>query len=331
MTEQAGEIRPVSIRRFLSETAIYGLLDIADKAIGLLLLPLTTYILVPADYGILSLFGTSLQFLSLIIGLGMQSTFIRFYAEKHEKSHQLAVLNTVFAIAACSAFLWLAILFSLSKVLSQALFDQDSISLVILLGVNATLDVHNTLGMCRLRMDGQLVPFFWISIASTLCKRGIGVLLMLLGYGAFGWIIGELIGLTLTAVLIWLNALTGLSFRVDRTLVVTLLLFGVNFVPISASHWLMLSSDKYMIKELMDDGSGEVGATYVGYYGVGERISSILSLVVMAFTMGWQRFAYHNIHLPDGPRLIAKSGTLYVSMIGYVAMALALLGDDLIK
>src|SRR5690606_37793731 len=64
-------------------------------------------------------------------------------------------------------------------------------------------------------------------------------------------------------------------------------------------------------------------------YGVGHRISSIMQLINTAFLLGWRRFAYKNIHHPDGPRLLARGVTLFSLAGGYGALGLSLLGDDL--
>ena len=324
MSEQTQERQPVSIRRFLGDTAVYGLVEVADKAIGFLLLPLTTHILTEADYGVLSIFGTTAQLLSLTIALGMQSTFLRFYSEQTSEEGKVAILNSVYRIATISSLIWILPMLSLSRWLGPVIFDQDSVTLVIFLGCNAYLDLFNSLGMCRLRMEGKATTFLWISILSTLCKRGSGLYLLVKGYGAFGWIVGEFFGLLITSTLMTFFVLQGLRFTKHASLLRTLLPFGAGLVPVSISHWLMISSDKYLIKEMMQD-----GMRFVGYYGVGERISSIMALINMAFILGWQRFAYHNMHLADGPRLIARSATVFITLTGFGSMALAMLGDDI--
>ena len=65
----------VSIRSLLSDTVIYGLGDVADRAAGFLLLPIITLLLDPADYGICGLFGTASYILFLFFSMG-SSTFV---------------------------------------------------------------------------------------------------------------------------------------------------------------------------------------------------------------------------------------------------------------
>ena len=52
-------------------------------------------------------------------------------------------------------------------------------------------------------------------------------------------------------------------------------------------------------------------------------------LVHMAFMISFKRFAFRNMHLPEGPALLARGIMLFVVGGGYAALGLALLGDDL--
>jgi O-antigen/teichoic acid export membrane protein len=103
--------------------------------------------------------------------------------------------------------------------------------------------------------------------------------------------------------------------------------YGATLVPIALSHWVMVGCDKYMIRELT---TSPDPLAQIGFYSVGERISSMMQLVNMAFLLGWRRFAFRNMHLEDGPRLLSRGVTLFALTAGYGALGLILLGDDLV-
>src|SRR5690606_13490209 len=113
----------------------------------------------------------------------------------------------------------------------------------------------------------------------------------------WGWIVGELLGLCITLVLMLYVGLHGIRWTYDRPAAREMIPYSASLVPAAVSHWVMTSCDSYMLKLLSS-------LSAVGYYGVGQRISSIMQLINTAFNLGWRRFAFKNIHHEDGPRLL---------------------------
>lgn len=314
--------KPVSLRRFLTDTVVYGLVDVTDKAIGFVLLPLTTYALTRDDYGILSIFGNSSGVLFLFYSVGMLNGFYRFYTATDRPNEQHSIFNTAVWTIAVSSLLWSVGMFLLAAQLDRWLFRGDGTGYIWMLGVNTFLQCLESLGGARLQADGRPWIFFMVSTTRTLFTRGIGLTLILQGYGAWGWIIGELLGLCVTFILMLFNGLRGIAPTYDTRAAREMVPYSASLVPAAMSHWIMTSSDTYLIKFL--------GAlSDVGLYGVGQRISSIMQLINTAFILGWRRFAFKNIHHEEGPRLLARGVTLFSLAGGYGALALALLGDDL--
>lgn len=321
-TETGKTSEPVSLRRFLSDTVIYGLVDVSDKAIGFVLLPVTTALLSREDYGILAIFGTSSGVLFLLYSLGMLNGFFRFYTATEDPAEQRRIFNTTLWTVTISSLFWSAGMLILASQLDRWLFDGGGSGYVWMLGVVTFFQFLESFGAARLQADGRPWMFVFVSVSRTIFMRGIGLLLILAGHGAWGWIIGELLGLVVTFFLMIFNGLRGVAFTFDKPAAKEMLPYSVSLVPAALSHWVMTSCDIYLIKLLS-------GLPAVGLYGVGHRISSIMQLINTAFLLGWRRFAYKNIHHPDGPRLLARGVTLFSLAGGYGALGLSLLGDDL--
>ena len=91
----------VTIRHLFSDTLVYGVAGVANRAIGFLLLPITTAILDPDDYGVLGLFGATASILWLLVSAGVPSAFFRFYAESKDAPRRAALRR--FRLAAVPA------------------------------------------------------------------------------------------------------------------------------------------------------------------------------------------------------------------------------------
>jgi O-antigen/teichoic acid export membrane protein len=184
------------------------------------------------------------------------------------------------------------------------------------------------MGVAKLRVDGRSRRFLAIQTLQICLVRFMAFGLILLGFGEFGWIYGQLFGLAVTACAMWFFAYGDFDGSFDRALAPKLYRFCWSLMPMALSNWVMRGSDQYMINWCAS--SKDEGLKQNGLYGVGSRISSIMDFVGMAFNLGWQRFAFKNIRHDDGPRLMARGVTLFLLVAGYGALGLCLLGDDLV-
>src|SRR5918998_6499433 len=80
------------LRRLLRAGAAYQLADAVSKVIALVLLPVYTRHLTPADYGTAELLLTSVILASIVVRLGLGEAFVRFHFhdEDPERRRRLA-------------------------------------------------------------------------------------------------------------------------------------------------------------------------------------------------------------------------------------------------
>ncbi len=316
--------RAVTIRDLFSDTLIYGAAGVANRAIGFLLLPVTTAILDPVDYGVLGLFGATASILWLLSSLGVPASFYRFYAEtaEAEKRARLIGSSLLLCLLQSALALWLA--FVIGEDMSVRLFGISAAWPTLLLVGNAVCTTLIALGTGRLQADGLAWRYLVVNMTSVICSRGIGLTLLFLGYGPWGWIVGELIGLGLTLPLLIVMAWPRQRARVNLTTMASTFWYGALLTPAFLSQWIMVGCDKLIIKATLPQAEQAIG-----FYSVGERISSIVMFGNVAFALAWRRFAFRNMVLPEGVPLLARGMKLFVLASGLLAMALALLGDDL--
>ncbi|HVJ83349.1 MAG TPA: polysaccharide biosynthesis C-terminal domain-containing protein, partial [Planctomycetia bacterium] len=149
-------------------------------------------------------------------------------------------------------------------------------------------------------------------------------LLLAWRFGPAGWIGGELIGFLVAIGFLFRPTLADLRPERDPVLGKDLLRAGIALLPMLFAHWVMIGADRYVMLLMLPDATEAIGL-----YTVGERIGTIVQLANVAFTLGWQRYAFENFLRRDGAERVSHGLTLYVLLAGYLTMALALLGDDL--
>jgi O-antigen/teichoic acid export membrane protein len=315
----------IPIRRLIGETAVYGLGGVFDKAVGFMLLPITTAFLTPGDYGLLGLVSSTTYVLYLIFSIGMPAALMRFYLQTTEEAGRRAALATALFVTLAGASIGLAPLVLFADPIGREIFGRDGRSFLLLAGLITVLMLVNDLAARRLQADGKAAVFLWTRIVSSVTIRGVGLLLIILGWGAWGWLLGELIGQCATLLIVAGLGLRGAWAACEAGLARAMAAYGLGLLPGMLSHWVMTGSDKYLLRILVRDDP----FSQIGFYTVAERVSSVMQLVNVAFLLGWRRFAFHNMHLADGPTLLARGFSLYIVTGGYLALALSLLGDDL--
>ena len=315
----------VRLRSFLGESALYGLGSVGDKVIGFLLLPLTTALLSPTDFGTLSVFGTTASLALIVVSLAHHLALPILHAKAGNSDERRSLFAAGAVLGGIASIGLILGSFAFGSWIGPRIFGSAA-SLFFLLGPFTLLNLLRYLGYTRLRLQHRPQAFVAVSLTSTVIVRAAALILTAMGLGAKGWVLGELLGLAVTFAVLWPMAFADLPLRLDRVAVTKLLSMGIALTPSLLAHWVMMGSDRYvMLAELPD-------ATHqIGLYSIGERISTLMQLVNAAFVLGWQRYAFENLMRPDGQQRFAHGLTLYAAVGGYVAFSLALLGDDLTR
>jgi O-antigen/teichoic acid export membrane protein len=316
----------VRLRSFLGESALYGLGSVADKLVGFLLLPLTTALLSPTDFGVLNVFGTTASLALILVSVGLHQATPILNAELPYASDRRRLFATAVVLTSFAAAILIVVAFAFGSWIGPAAFGTGSASLVYLLGPHAFLYAQRLLGYTRLRLEQRPQLFVAVNAVSTVVIRGAALGLVAAGLGVKGWVLGELIGAAITLAILWPSVFSDFGFRLDRGIVSRLLPMGLALTPSLLAHWVMMGSDRYVMLGVLTD-----PAHQIGLYSIGERISTIMQLVNVAFVLGWQRYAFENLQRPDGERRFAHGLTLYAVVGGYAALGLAMLGDDLTR
>lgn len=327
--EQAGEVDAshrgmISIRSLLSDSAIYGIAKIVDPAIGFLMLPLVTAILMPADYGLISLFTATSHVMFTVCSLGIHQAFFRFFTEAQSDQQRAAVTNTSLSLAIAYWVCVLPVGLWYATPISRVLFDIDNPTMVYLLLAFSIVQTIDSIGCNLLQATGRAWGFLVNSVFATVAVRFLAISLVLGGGGAWGWVTGETFGRLAAMLLVIAIAMPRFRFRVTQSEAKKLSWYGVMLVPAMLSFYVMTITDKFLIRMLAD-----APFEQVGLYTVGERIAGIMHMANFAMMVGWQRFAFRNMHQPGGQRVIGYGLFVYLLGSGYMLLGLMLLGDDL--
>ncbi|MCI0407501.1 MAG: oligosaccharide flippase family protein, partial [Acidobacteria bacterium] len=170
------------IKDLARQSAVYALADSFGPLLSLLLLPVLTRRLTPADYGdlaLLLLFGVATK---ILFRLGLDAGFFRIYYDQPGEREKQVFTTTLLVASGFVCTLLLAITYLLSDSIALGLLGQPRGDWIMLVAGDTFFNAFSFIPMSLFRIRGR--PGFFL--AATLLRNGANVALKL-GLVLAGW------------------------------------------------------------------------------------------------------------------------------------------------
>ncbi|HEU0303211.1 MAG TPA: oligosaccharide flippase family protein [Gaiellaceae bacterium] len=314
------------IARLARHSAIYGLGGLVSRFVALLLLPLYTRYLTPADYGAVETLVALAAILATILRLGIASAFFRFYFDSQEQAHRLRVVRTSFWFTMTMATFGLVAGLALADQISEWLFDTDGRATLVRMAFVLLWAQMNFEQMTALfRVEERAVSFTAATLANLVITVSATVVFVVtLDWGATGVIAGNFTGTLAVYAVLLVYRREQLGLTLDRPLLRRMNRFGLPLVPSMLALWTLNFGDRFFILELTD-------ASEVGVYSIGARIASAMVLLLTAFRAAWPAFAFSIEDDEHARRAYAFVLTYLLFVASWAALALGLLAPWLVE
>jgi O-antigen/teichoic acid export membrane protein len=311
------------LRRLATTGAAYTAASIVSKLIAVVLLPLYTRYLTPADYGAAEVMFAAIVSVSIVVRLGLIEALLRFYYKDGEDPAR--VVATSFA-----AMFWVATAVALialpfAKPISEALLVHPHPDLARIaiggLWVSTMFEYLLTL----FRLEERARAFFITTLLSVLSAIGLTVILVVgAGEGARGLLLGSyLSGAVFVLGLIWVHR-RRLSLWVDRELLRRLMRFGLPTMPAELSLYLLNFVDRIIIVRT-------VGVAEAGLYSLAIKFAQGVNVLVRGFQLAWPPLAYSIRDDGEARRTYAVVVTLFTAGCAFVVTGMWLLSRWIVR
>jgi O-antigen/teichoic acid export membrane protein len=312
------------LRRLGKHSAIYGLGGLVSRILAVLLLPLYTKYLTPADFGRVETLVALNAILVTLLRAGISTAFFRFYFDSTEPEQRLKVLRTSFWFTMATSTLGLALGWTFASAISDFLkIDDDTLVRAAFIGLWAQMNYEQLTSLFR--VEERSVAFVAASIANVLLTIGTTIFLVVgLDEKALGVVVGNFTGTLLVylALLGYRREQLGLQF--DRELLRRMNRFGLPLVPSGLALWALTFSDRFFLARI-------AGQEDVGRYSLGVRIASAMVLLLVAFRMAWPAFAYSIQDEREARRTYAFVLTYLLYVSCWLSLALGVLAPWIVK
>jgi O-antigen/teichoic acid export membrane protein len=307
------------LRRLMRETAIYGLSTIVGRLLNVLLVPLYTHAMAPAEYGLVATVFSYVAFLNMLYSHGMDFAFMRFYKEPEDNEAGRVVFSTALA----SLTFW-------PLVVSLAI-QAGAAPLALAAGVPMALsdvvrycawimffDAVALVPFAHLRMRQKAGAFAGIKVVNIALNLALNyVFLIRMGLGVRGVFLASLVTSVVTLAILTPVIWEQFRPRFDGKLYSELLRFALPIMPAGLASMMVQVIDRPILKALTSD-------AVVGVYQANYRLAIFMQLVVNMFDAAWRPFFLQRAAKPGAPEVYARVLSYFVAGAGFMCLAVSL-------
>jgi virginiamycin A acetyltransferase len=311
------------LRELLKHSSIYAIGQILTRLVSVLLLPLYTNCLSPADYGVVGILDTTAAILGLMIGGGMVTAVTRFHFERpseedHDRTWWTGLTWVTFASVAVLTPLWIGRHTLASITLPHSVQNGEWLYTLTL----ATILVQ----LIGLLVDGYLRVLKWsgvfviISLGRLLLNVCLNVWFLVgMKYGIEGLLLGNLLASFVhTVVLLSVFVGTRGPYHFGFSLATQLLRFSAPLMVTAFLAMLMHEANRYILVYLVSD-------TDLGVYAFAHKIGfAVNTLCLLPFSSIWQVAIYDINRQKNADEVFTQVFGWFVSGLGILLLGAAL-------
>lgn len=326
------------LKKFLGQTAVYGLSTVLSRLFNFILTPLFTKVYPPRIYGIFTKLYSYASLLNAVLAFGMESTYFR-YLNKHEDKKQEVYNNSFLCIG------FIAVLFLITGSVFASTFagwinsgnpaqvldyEQYVRFFVGILFVDAICVIP----FAKLRAEDKAFKYSLIKFMNIGCFVGFNLIFLYVippviknhwflsswfeSWYRFQWVgyvfISNLIA-SLVTFLLLLPEFLQIRFKFDKELFFKMFSYSWPILVANLSFIVNENLDKIVLSQLLPKSVADID---VGIYGAVCKIAMFLSIFITAFRLGAEPFFFsHAKH--------ANARQTYATILHYFVIALSLL------
>jgi len=313
------------LRQLTSDSLIYGLGGVAARFVGLFLVPIFTRVFQPDEYGILDIITTATVIVSGILMLGTDAAVGFYFFDTDDRNQRRLTVSTWLYFQVGLVGVVCLGLLPLAGPLSAALFRTIEYITLIRLAL-LTLPLSFLAGICMtiLRLRFATGHYSILSVGTVSSNALLSVYLVVfrhIGIAGVLWAnlltnaVFSVIGLSLT--------IASYTLRFSMTHLLDLLKYGVPLVPAAIAGWTVSFASRYFLLYMMS-------LHEVGLFSIGNKVASIVLLLVSAFQTAWGPFALSLAKESDAKKTYAKVLTYYVVFTAVVALLLSTFSREIL-
>ncbi|RPI77990.1 MAG: hypothetical protein EHM45_07195 [Desulfobacteraceae bacterium] len=316
------------LKNTAKHTLIFSLSSILSKAIGFFLLPIYTRYLNPTDYGILEILSLLLNVSIFFITQGLPSALFRSYSYEYvddEKMRKQAVSTSILYVSIVG-FIFSASFYLSAGYINKVIYGTKNYThLIQMIAITAFIVTSSHIPSALLRAKLKSIQLSISSIVYLLLNISLNLyFILILKIGLKGLIYGNLISAFLFSLILFMLVSKDISRTFSFKILKKMLIYGLPLVPAGLALFLMNGSDRFFLQYFSTSHE-------VGLYGVGYKISAIISFIIFEpFLLVWPSIYFQAATESNGPDFFSRFLTIFFLIVSFASLGAILLSKPVI-
>jgi len=327
--------------QLFKQTFIYGIATVFPRIISVVLLRLHTdksVISESSEYGTISLIFTYIVLFNVILSLGMETSFFRFYNKEKNKKN---VLNTA-AISIIISSILFASLFSIFKFNISDFIGISSSYLSIVVWI-LVVDVLTVIPFAYLRLKGSAFKYSTVKIINILVYFSLNIFLLIylkdmandykilqsiyienfeVAYIFIANLIASIVSLLLLAPFYF-----EINYKANIKLLKRMLAYGFPILISGLAFSINETFDRILLDFLLP---ASIAKTEIGIYAACYKLAIFMTLFSTAYKLAIEPFFFSEAHKKSSKQSYALVLETFV-IIGSSILVLVVVSLDILK
>jgi O-antigen/teichoic acid export membrane protein len=320
MTRLAGIWAGLS--KTLRDTVFYSASLAWSKALSMLILPLFTAMLAPADFARLELLSSAAEIGAMFACAGLVDTAYRFAGGDDSAGRR--AMSQILGLGTLIALAGIGLAFALASRLAALMPLPTTPSEMALLGVAVALEALIAVPLAWLRMRGRAGGYAVATALRTTLQAGLVASCVAVGWGVTGVLAGGAMAAVAAAGTLATRQAMETGIAVSPRSWGRLLAYGLPLIGSGLASFLLGTADRWVL-------AGTVSAASLGQYALAAKIAMIASVLTQPFELWWYPRRIALLQAPDGWSESARIAKAGVTLTVLAAAATAVAGPLLIR
>ncbi|WP_031301292.1 MATE family efflux transporter [Sphingobacterium paucimobilis] len=314
-----------SIKKFLSDTVIYGFTTIVSRMISFLMTPVYLRKFKDAAvYGVYSNFYAWVSMLNAILAFGMETTYFR-YLQKQKEEDRDKIYNNSFIVTLFTSALLLFAVFLYTKPIASWFADGGDVDIYVqyikYFAFILVADALAVVPFARLRAEGRPIRYSYLKFVNIFVTVGLNLFFIVylpawkqtslfwsnfagdwFVEGWLGYVFLSNLGASVVTLLLLFPEISKVRLKIDKPIMRSMLTYSLPILVANISFIINENLDKMFFPKLIP---GEIGKIELGIYNAVTKIAVFLSLFVTAFRLGAEPFFFSHAKSENAQRTYA--------------------------
>ncbi|EKN40111.1 polysaccharide transporter [Clostridium botulinum CFSAN001627] len=313
-----------SPKQFIKRFIGFSMGPILSAIISFFTVPITTYFVVPTEFGKASMYTMALSISSMFIFLGMDQSFTReFNSEEDKKSLFWNSLIVPLIFSLILGFFYIICY----QPLSVLMIDTVDRYIVVILAISLPFAVIDRFNLLLIRMEEKARLYSVLNVISKVINVVVLVPYLLYIDKSFKGIINAgFVSLVFMCIVecLFIGDYWIAKFKINKTLINKMFRYGIPLIPASVIVWFLNSMDKIAMRQWSS-------FEEIGLYSAAFKIVTVVSIVQSAFCTFWTPTAFRWYEEKVEGEKFMKVSNMLMCFMNFMFVGIVLFRDLIIK